>query len=347
MKLNSIYLKYLYLFVIAWLISCEDSNQDKVEEKAVVPKDTIEKEVFPALGHDAPYITDSTYFGRNNYVEYIAGNIPIILSAPHGGALTPDEIPDRTYGTTVTDANTYQLTKVIMDSMVIRYGGRPHVILCRLKRTKLDANRDSIEAAQNNRFALRAFNEFHFYIDQAKKKIERDFGSGLFFDMHGHGANPDGFYDLRTWLGYLIKGDELDLSDDELKSNVDPSMSSIRALIDSSEFEFVELLRGSSSFGTMLTNLGFSGKSGIFAKISDFFEIPDFRENLGFWGKSEFSSKSRILTKILMDFKSISVLNFSFHQFAVTPLPLKHSFFHVELHRLALDTIRAAPKTAP
>ena len=76
--------------------------------------------------------------------------------------------------------------------------------------------------------------------------------------MHGHGANPDGFYDLRTWLGYLIKGDELDLSDDELKSNVDPSMSSIRALIDSSEFEFVELLRGSSSFGTMLTDLGFS-----------------------------------------------------------------------------------------
>ena len=258
MKLNSIYLKYLYLVVTVWLISCEDSNQDKVEEKAVVPKDTIEKEVFPALGHDAPYITDSTYFGRNNYIEYIAGNIPIILSAPHGGALTPDEIPDRTYGTTVTDANTYQLTKVIMDSMVIRYGGRPHVILCRLKRTKLDANRDSIEAAQNNRFALRAFNEFHFYIDQAKKKIERDFGSGLFFDMHGHGANPDGFYDLRTWLGYLIKGDELDLSDDELKSNVDPNMSSIRALIDSSEFEFVELLRGSSSFGTILTDLGFS-----------------------------------------------------------------------------------------
>ena len=76
--------------------------------------------------------------------------------------------------------------------------------------------------------------------------------------MHGHGANPDGFYDLRTWLGYLIKGDELDLSDDELKNNVDPNMSSIRALIDSSEFEFVELLRGSSSFGTMLTDLGFS-----------------------------------------------------------------------------------------
>ena len=45
--------------------------------------------------------------------------------------------------------------------------------MCRLKRTKLDANRDSIEAAQNNRFALRAFNEFHFYIDQAKKKTAK------------------------------------------------------------------------------------------------------------------------------------------------------------------------------
>ena len=42
------------------------------------------------------YKAGQSYFGRNGYVEYIAGNTPVILSAPHGGALTPTTIPDRT-----------------------------------------------------------------------------------------------------------------------------------------------------------------------------------------------------------------------------------------------------------
>ena len=45
------------------------------------------------------YVAGQTYFGRNNYIEYRAGNMPLIVSAPHGGTLTPAELPDRTYGT--------------------------------------------------------------------------------------------------------------------------------------------------------------------------------------------------------------------------------------------------------
>src|SRR5262249_16761368 len=32
-----------------------------------------------------PYTPGQSYFGRNNYIEYIAGNSPLILSAAHGG----------------------------------------------------------------------------------------------------------------------------------------------------------------------------------------------------------------------------------------------------------------------
>ena len=39
---------------------------------------------------------------------------------------------------------------------------RPYLIINNLKRTKMDANRDKVEAAQNNVFAERAFDEFHF-----------------------------------------------------------------------------------------------------------------------------------------------------------------------------------------
>ena len=250
---------YLFLFLF---IACED-NKETNETQVVVPKDTVEVEVFPELGHDGPYQSGKVYFGREKYIEYYAGNLPIILSAPHGGQLTPDEISDRTYGTFVTDLNTYELTKTIMDSMIVRFGGYPHVILCKLKRTKLDANRDSIEAAQENKYALRAWQEYHHYIEVAKKKITNDQGSGLFLDIHGHGINPDGFYDLRTWLGYLISSEELDQSNGALNTNSYQSKSSISAWVDSSSYSFIEVLRGKVSFGSILDSLGYKSLPSI------------------------------------------------------------------------------------
>ena len=254
-------LRLIYLF-LCFFIACED-NKETNETQVVVPKDTVEVEVFPELGHDGPYQSGKVYFGRENYIEYYAGNLPIILSAPHGGQLTPDEISDRTYGTFVTDLNTYELTKTIMDSMIVRFGGYPHVILCKLKRTKLDANRDSIEAAQENKYALRAWQEYHHYIEVAKKKITNDQGSGLFLDIHGHGINPDGFYDLRTWLGYLISSEELDQSNGALNTNLYQSKSSISAWVDSSSYSFIEVLRGKVSFGSILDSLGYKSLPSI------------------------------------------------------------------------------------
>ena len=254
-------LRLIYLFLFLF-IACED-NKETNETQVVVPKDTVEVEVFPELGHDGPYQSGKVYFGRENYIEYYAGNLPIILSAPHGGQLTPDEISDRTYGTFVTDLNTYELTKTIMDTMIVRFGGYPHVILCKLKRTKLDANRDSIEAAQENKYALRAWQEYHHYIEVAKKKITNDQGSGLFLDIHGHGINPDGFYDLRTWLGYLISSEELDQSNGALNTNSYQSKSSISAWVDSSSYSFIEVLRGKVSFGSILDSLGYKSLPSI------------------------------------------------------------------------------------
>ena len=248
-------LRSIYLFTFL-LIGCEDNKETK-ETLVVTPVDTVEVEVFPVLGHDGPYESGSIYYGRESYIEYYAGNLPIILSAPHGGQLIPDEISDRTYGTLVTDANTYELTKTIMDSMIVKFGGYPHVILCKLKRTKLDANRDSSEAAQENRYALRAWQEYHHYIEVAKKKIEDSQGNGLFIDIHGHGKNPDGFYDLRTWLGYLISSEELDQSDEILNTNSYQSKSSINNWVDSSSYSFIEVLRGKVSFGSILDSLGY------------------------------------------------------------------------------------------
>jgi N-formylglutamate amidohydrolase len=213
---------------------------------------------FPELGHDGPYFEDSIYFGREEYIEYHSGSLPIILSAPHGGWKEPTEIPDRTEGTTITDINTYQLTKVIMDSLTARFGGKPHVILCLLERLKLDANREEAEAAAGNIYAERAWAEYHHYLDIAKELVTINHGNGIVFDIHGHGENPDGNYDLRTWLGYLIKGDELDLPDEELNTAFFKDKSSIRALVDSSSYSFVNVIHGETSLGAILDSLGFA-----------------------------------------------------------------------------------------
>ncbi len=238
--LHKIRLFLLFCFVI---FSCTEDNGNE--------------ETWPSLDYQEPYIAGETYFGLNEYIEYQAGDLPIILAAPHGGALTPSDIPNRSYGTQSTDTNTEQLSRVIADTVEARFGKRPHVVICRLKRTKLDANRDSIEAAQDNEYALRAWQEFHHYIASAKEKITRDYGSGLYLDIHGHGANPDGFYDLRIWLGYLLSGNELDKSDSELNSDFYKNKSSIRHLAETTNESFIELLRGSNSFGTLLGNSGY------------------------------------------------------------------------------------------
>jgi len=254
---------FTLVFLLFFLfIGCEDDKELKSVD-VVVPIDTTKEEVFPLLGYDGPYQPGNVYYGRENYIEYYAGNLPIILSAPHGGNLVPNEISDRTYGTIVTDLNTYELTKTIMDSMFARFGAKPHVILSKLKRTKLDPNRDSLEAAQENKYALRAWQEYHFYIESAKRKVSSDFGSGLFLDIHGHGQNPDGFYDLRSWLGYLLAGDDLDQSDEILNTVTYHNKSSIKAWVDSSSYSFIEVLRGSSSFGAILDSLGFKSVPSI------------------------------------------------------------------------------------
>ena len=241
----------LFLF-IPLIISCSNS----ISNDTIL--DDFPEENFTTLGSDGPYVYGEKYSGRNNYINYYPGNIPIVLSIPHGGELTPFEISDRTYGVSVTDSNTIELGSSISDYMYEIFNVRPYLIINNLKRTKLDANRDKIEAAQNNIFAERAFDEFHYYISSAREDIIKNFGSGILFDIHGHGPNPDGFVDLRTWIGYLLTGNELDQNDKDLDTNISPDDTSIFNILNSSNHLLSDVIRGSNSLGSLFETYGFS-----------------------------------------------------------------------------------------
>jgi hypothetical protein len=199
-----------------------------------------------------PYAPGETSYGRNQYTEYLAGDLPIIVSAPHGGYVEAMEIPDRTYGVIVQDRNTQELIRQIAAEAFQRTGRHPHIVICRLHRTKLDANREVVEAAQGNPFAERAWKEYHGFIEEAKQAVTTEHGSGLYLDLHGHGHAIQ-----RLELGYLLSGSELGLPDDQLNGASLIAKSSIRALAAQTDTTFVGLIRGPTSLGGLLQVGGF------------------------------------------------------------------------------------------
>ncbi len=207
-------------------------------------------EVFVPSGPD--FVAGETYFGLRGYTEYQAGDLPIIVSAPHGGDLEPDQILFRTYGVTTQDRLTQELARAVAAALVDRGGGRPHLIINRLHRNRLDANREIEEAAQGSVYAEWAWAEHHGFIDAAKQKVVERYGRGLYLDLHGHGHDIQ-----RLELGYLLRAGDLGLPDSLLDDPELINQSSIRRLALDAAADFVELVRGATSLGGLLAQQGF------------------------------------------------------------------------------------------
>ena len=216
----------------------------------------------PAATTDVPveaYVAGQTYFGANGYIEYIAGNAPVIFTAPHGGTLQPASIPDRTAdrcggsATTTTDLSTADLARAMQRRYFARFGTYPHVVIANIARRKLDANRTPPEATCGNAEAEAALREWHAFIDVAKRAVLQKTGKGWYMDMHGHGHAIQ-----RLELGYLIDSAQLSLTDAQL--NAQPAYadaSSIRTIARASTVPFAQILRGPGSLGTLYANNGF------------------------------------------------------------------------------------------
>ena len=193
-------------------------------------------------------------YGTNRYIAYQKGTLPIVLSVPHGGAVAPTGIPDRTCNspTTVTDANTIDLANNISTALFNRTGCYPHIIYCNLKRTKLDCNRNLADAACGNAAAETAWHEFHNFIDTAQQIASDAFEDNIFYvDLHGHGHPIQ-----RIELGYLLRDYELELPDSVLNTAQYLGYSSIKniAANNQNNYQHAELLRGSAALGTLLGN---------------------------------------------------------------------------------------------
>jgi len=207
------------------------------------------------------YTSGTSYFGRAKYVEYMAGDLPVILSAPHGGYLTPSEIPDRTAArcggstnfVTGGDYMTKELAFAIRWALFNATGRWPHVIINHLARAKLDANRDELAAACSDPEAQTAWREYHGFIDVAKMDVVAQYGTGFLADVHGHAHTIQ-----RIEIGTLTTADELRLADATLDAKATyEDLNSMRYQSQLSVWTFSELLRGPASLGSRLAALGY------------------------------------------------------------------------------------------
>merc|ERR1719158_479138 len=185
-----------------------------------------------------------TYPLGNGFIEYHPGDVNIVIAVPHGGFMEPESIPDRSYGTTETDSFTRDLGILVTQSIIDHLGRRPHLVISNLKRTKLDPNREIVEAAQGNYEAEEAWYAYHGYIDLAKLGWE----GGLVIDLHGQSHHHN-----TTELGYILTAEELNQGGYDIESTSMASLGNRLGL--SGE----EMLIGPLSLGSFLEASGYMG----------------------------------------------------------------------------------------
>ncbi|MDE0958312.1 MAG: arylsulfatase [Planctomycetota bacterium] len=168
----------------------------------------------------------------DNFIDVTPGNIPLVLSAPHGGIEKPHGVPDRTSGVLVRDTNTRELALELAAEIEKQTGGRPFVITNRLHRIKMDPNRAIDEATQGGIFAVAVYRAYHSAVE-ASCRAAQTIGNGkaLLVDLHGH-AHPQDWIEV----GHLLSSSELTVPDEEL--------------------EDYEWIRGPRSIGALLEKAG-------------------------------------------------------------------------------------------
>ncbi len=190
-------------------------------------------------------------FGTDRYVEQIHGDLPIVLTAPHGGRLKPAAIQDRTEGVTDMDLNTQELARAVAAEFLQRTGHYPHLIASHLHRVKLDPNRDIKEAAQGQPLAERTWMEYHAAIRGALAAAVARHGFAFLVDLHGHG-HPI----ARIELGYALDAAQLNQTNAAFDAAELITLSTLRDLHARVGGKPSDLLRGPGSLGDLFARGG-------------------------------------------------------------------------------------------
>jgi N-formylglutamate amidohydrolase len=192
-------------------------------------------------------------FGTQRYVEYIPGELPLVMSTPHGGLLKPKSVADRSYGVVDSDANTQDLARRIAAEAKKQTGKSMDLVISHLHRSKLDPNREIKEAAQGDQTAEKIWMEYHGYIEDALKAAVARHGRAFFIDLHGQNHK-----DIRVELGYMHRVTDLAKPTQMINGADFSKLGSIQLISElNPAVPYADLLFGSESLGAMIEQHGF------------------------------------------------------------------------------------------
>jgi N-formylglutamate amidohydrolase len=119
-----------------------------------------------------------------------AGNLPIVLTAPHGGGEAVPNVRVRQRGITGTDLSTFELAEALARHIERSVGAAPYVVAARFARKYIDANRDETEAFDSPH-AKPVYEAYHARIRAFVVQIRERFPRGaLLLDLHGQSEDP-------------------------------------------------------------------------------------------------------------------------------------------------------------
>jgi N-formylglutamate amidohydrolase len=128
---------------------------------------------------EKPYTTNGIYSKL--------GNLPLIITAPHGGQLKPKSIHDRTRHGSLLLADMY--TKEIasgIEQFLSNYykNAAPYIIMNDIARRKADVNR-SLEDGTETEAGEKVWKEYHNRVKFSVEDLLKEHGRGLLVDIHG------------------------------------------------------------------------------------------------------------------------------------------------------------------
>ena len=228
---TKIILLFLFLF-----IGCGESGR---ATQSVLP--TPEVKYTPG-----DIITDS-----QGYISYRVGNMPIIITVPHDGTLTPSTFPDRT-GSSVRAENTRKVAEQFAYFFNANSNGLyPHIIYNNISRSKLDPDLNQMDGAQGNSYANLSYGTYHSFLQTAIDSVEAYFDAGILLNLVEHNHSNQ-----KVELGYLLSSSDLDLTNLQLNSY--SAQSSVSQIADISTSSFAEVIRGYNSLGTLIVGRSYT-----------------------------------------------------------------------------------------
>ncbi|QEL20336.1 N-formylglutamate amidohydrolase [Limnoglobus roseus] len=121
------------------------------------------------------------------------GELPIIVSAPHGGRKPIPNCPERKGKgipkfATVNDTNTDELAKKVLAAIEKKMHAKPYGVVAHFERKYADVNRSLADGVESDA-AKPYYEAYHAFLKESRAAVQKDWGRGLLIDLHGHGGD--------------------------------------------------------------------------------------------------------------------------------------------------------------